>query len=286
MSVTQGAGLRLPFGLSKGQLVSPAQVERGAACGCTCPACGMDLVAKKGLQRAHHFAHASGTECAHGVETALHLAAKEAIAAAQRLWVPEVTLDVATPTAWVISQGQYVPVDEVVLEQREGDVVPDVAVTSGGRRFFVEIAVTHKVGAAKRERLRAKGMSTLEIALPRHYDVTTLDSVADIVVAGTEHKEWVVNVRRDRVFARVVSTALRLPVVVRGLSQVDDCPKAARRARGKAFAYLVDDCSKCQYRLTATRQEVFCLGRPKIRSYAEWKEWRKVRARINNVRGE
>lgn len=244
------------------------------------------MVAKKGLKVTHHFAHASGAECAHAVETALHLAAKEAIAAAERLWVPSVALDVARPSAWVVSEGRYVAVEAVVLEQREGRVIPDVVVTSGGRRFFVEIAVTHKVDATKRERLREMGVSTLEISVERSHSFAGLDDVAAIVVDGTERKKWIVNVKRERLLAKVVATALRLPVVVHGLSQVEGCPLPARKLNGKPAAYLAGDCSACAYRLDSTKQEVLCLGRPKVRSYAEWKEWRDVRVRINNIRGE
>lgn len=286
MSNASVAGLGLPFGIKGGTLVSPNQVARGAACGCTCPACGLALLAKKGTVRAHHFAHASGAECAHGVETALHLAAKEAIAAAKKLWVPSVTLDVARPSEWVISEGRYVSVDEVVIEKREEHVVPDVAVTSGGRRFFVEIAVTHKVGVEKRERLRTMGVSTLEITLDRHYHIATVDDLAGPVVDGTDRKQWIVNTKREKAMAKVGATALRLPIVVRGLSQVDGCPLPAQRARGKGFAYLTTDCKQCKYRLDSSNESVLCLGGPKVASYAEWKEWRATRRRINNIRGE
>ncbi len=38
------------------------EVERGAACGCSCPECGSPLVAKQGNEKDWHFAHEGGQE--------------------------------------------------------------------------------------------------------------------------------------------------------------------------------------------------------------------------------
>jgi competence CoiA-like predicted nuclease len=67
--------LKLPFGLKDNKLVDATQVERGAKCGCSCPACGHPLIARKGNKKINHFAHIKSPECANAVETALHLAA-------------------------------------------------------------------------------------------------------------------------------------------------------------------------------------------------------------------
>ena len=49
-----------------GSTVHVSEVERGAACGYTCPGCGKALVARKGTEVQYHFAHADGEECKHG----------------------------------------------------------------------------------------------------------------------------------------------------------------------------------------------------------------------------
>lgn len=64
----------------KDELVNVIDVPNGSKCNCKCPACKEPLVAKnKGEKRISHFAHKSGTECEHAVETMLHLLAKEKI---------------------------------------------------------------------------------------------------------------------------------------------------------------------------------------------------------------
>ncbi|QIA63562.1 hypothetical protein GT360_08545 [Vibrio astriarenae] len=50
----------IPFGLKNGKYFDVGEVERGRACGCVCPSCKQNLVAKKGPnpdKMIHHFAH-------------------------------------------------------------------------------------------------------------------------------------------------------------------------------------------------------------------------------------
>lgn len=51
--------LRIPFALrlADGSLVGPEAVDRGAACGCSCPSCGLPLIANQGKDKTWHFSH-------------------------------------------------------------------------------------------------------------------------------------------------------------------------------------------------------------------------------------
>lgn len=53
--------------------------KNGLKCECTCICCGDRLIARQGSIKEWHFAHESGADCAGGVESALHLAAKQII---------------------------------------------------------------------------------------------------------------------------------------------------------------------------------------------------------------
>lgn len=64
---------------SEGKLVHVDDVPKGKNCGCICPACKEKLQAKKGPQKAHHFAHQPGVDCPNALETTLHLLAKDKI---------------------------------------------------------------------------------------------------------------------------------------------------------------------------------------------------------------
>ena len=78
-------GGNLIYALSNGKLVSVEDVPAGLKCDCFCPACGEQLVAKKGQKMTHHFAHKAGTNCAFGYQTSLHLLAKDILANARRM---------------------------------------------------------------------------------------------------------------------------------------------------------------------------------------------------------
>lgn len=49
----------VPFGIDKstGHITEVANVPRGAACGCVCPSCGAELLARQGTEKEWHFAH-------------------------------------------------------------------------------------------------------------------------------------------------------------------------------------------------------------------------------------
>ena len=159
----------LIYALSNGTLVSVEDVPAGLKCDCFCPACGEQLVAKKGQKMIHHFAHRAGTNCAFGYQTSLHLLAKEILAHARRMVVPELYLRPDKP--WLrdhlISPAREIFIDDVAVEQNYGSIIPDVAVYADGKKFFVEIYVTHAVDAEKLAKLEQARISTIEIDLSK-----------------------------------------------------------------------------------------------------------------------
>lgn len=78
----------LQYGLRGNELIHIDNVEKGLACNCVCPHCRTQLVAKKGEHNVKHFAHYNLNDCNHGIETALHLMAKDIIARHLKLFVP------------------------------------------------------------------------------------------------------------------------------------------------------------------------------------------------------
>jgi Competence protein CoiA-like family len=111
--------VRLAFGrhAATERIVHVKDVERGAACGCFCPACSEKLVARQGDALAWHFAHASGAQC------------RDALSAAMASWLRQCVLDGAEVVLpkWVFMWGHTrvdVPsppvalkAERVVLEQ-------------------------------------------------------------------------------------------------------------------------------------------------------------------------
>lgn len=88
--------LPLAFGPDGKTLVHARDMPSGLACGCTCPGCGARLEAHHpGPERPgrrhqrHHFQHSGVRACAVGLESAIHLKAKEFLLASDQLRLPD-----------------------------------------------------------------------------------------------------------------------------------------------------------------------------------------------------
>ena len=80
--------LKLVYGIRDGRLRYIDDVERGLKCGCVCPSCEHPLVARRGPVKVPHFAHYQGGDCRKGIETALHLMAKEMLEDRKEIVLP------------------------------------------------------------------------------------------------------------------------------------------------------------------------------------------------------
>ena len=87
--------LKLLFGFKEGVLVHVSSVNSGLKCNCYCPNCNSKLVARKGNIKVHHFAHYNNSNCFSGLETALHLVAKEIFRTAKNIKLPPYSSNVS-----------------------------------------------------------------------------------------------------------------------------------------------------------------------------------------------
>lgn len=207
------------------------EVENGLACGCLCPSCGAPLVAKQGVRTTHHFAHEGDSDCAGGVETALHLAAKEILSHELRMVVPEVY----APAEAMDSSGRVhqskralpaktVSFESVSAEVRLGGVVPDIVATVGGRTLLIEVAVSHFADDAKKSLLRDLGFAAVEIDLSGMAEGWTWHSLTEAIVKQTAAKKWLFNPKADSLY----SDALREAKSLAAIADKENSDRAAR----------------------------------------------------------
>lgn len=210
--------LKIPFGLRDGRLFAAGDVANGLSCGCLCPGCGAKLIAKHPKEKLAHFAHSAQEACSTGYETALHLAAKQALLQRRELYVPSISArqwlhDGGTglrAEAIKVIAPKIITLDSVEAESRgyEG-IIPDIVATHKGKLLFVEVAVTHFVDSVKREKLRRVGVPTLEIDLSRCPELPTLAEIEDLVVREGSNRVWVVNPREKLLQRHVHAEAQR-----------------------------------------------------------------------------
>lgn len=232
--------LKLPYGLRDGQLWHISQVATGLACGCTCPGCDAPLVARNsvGNVKVAHFAHYQALECTTGLQTAIHLAAKDIIAHHKQLCLPGMSgLLTFTPAFWEsfsfdarpyadelfdtlsFMGTEFIPssyetdsyysfparlvaLDEVILEKRTGAIIPDIMVRIDTKWVLVEVAVTHFVDEEKRAKIRAMGLPAIEIDLSKIRRDIGLSDLEELIVRGEQHKQWLNNPEMRRVVSQ------------------------------------------------------------------------------------
>ena len=257
-------GAQLTWAVAEsGELAHVSEVQNGLKCACTCPVCDGALIARQGKIKEHHFAHASGEECRHAAETALHLAAKDILAKRKEIVVPEVAVKASYgfPRIVVAPQRRYA-IESAEVERKTGSIIPDVIVEVGGRQLLVEVTVTHGVDDAKLTRIRELGLSCLEIDLSDAPRDLGREELEKIVVDGSAQKRWLHNVHANAARNKMLAEATLLPSVERGLAwHVDECPIPARVWKGKPYANVVDDCIGCEHMLAASGDVgVICDG--------------------------
>ncbi len=191
--------LRWALDKNSKKLVSIIDAEKGIKCNCICPACGVKLVAHKAGIITHHFKHHRTDECTAGIETAIHLKAKEIIASAKKIKLPslEARANYGEFTSFVpILTPTVIFLDEVRCEKKEGKIIPDIIATYKGNNLLIEIAVTHFVDRKKRNIIRGQGISCIEIDLHELHksDKNITDKeLAKHIIENTDNKIWIHN---------------------------------------------------------------------------------------------
>lgn len=250
--------LRVPFGLRDGRMWRPQEVAGGLACGCSCPGCRKPLVARNGgtLVRPH-FAHDAGHACVHGLETAVHLMAKQILQSVSTLTLPEWrgALDMPNPPVMRDREGTKhvgdrvdipsvrVALHEVRIEQAVADYRPDVLAVDDTGELLIEIRVHHKVDDLKRRKVQSDGRRMIEIDLSslRLADIEDADAFERAVLHDHRNRLWLSNpaaaeawrASRERLARRVAAyeRTLQAPVRERPIGEPLAVPMGRASAR-------------------------------------------------------
>ena len=255
---------RLPYGLKDNQLVSIHDVQKGLDCECVCPACKTRLLAKKGDKNIHHFAHYRGQDCPNGLETTLHLKAKEIISKASYFNLPPVKLLQFGDPLFSTKRLYFQKVD---IEKSVRNVIPDALLYVKGRRqpIALEFTVTNSPDKFKIRRLYELQLPSIEIDLKKIYneqikkekkwnETQFIWSIIEDIV----HKSWIFNPRVYRLENQVKEEA-KIKKVRSYENQygnqyyyVNDCPQIKRTWKyaltsNKSYANIFQDCLHCKY---------------------------------------
>ena len=226
---------KLHYGLLDGKLVSIDDVQRGLECNCVCPSCGTALIARKGAKREHHFAHASNINCTGGVETALHMLAKNLLFTYKAIFLPDIDKK---------NKGTLRQYQTAELECRDyGTFIPDAVLKNGSEVLAIEILVTHAVDEKKEEKIKEAQLPSLEIDLSDLIEHYNADTVMNAILSG-ENTRWIFNpdiARREK--EKMVRDGLcdHLPSVCGVYQHFYKCPQL------KHLVSITSHCNKCTY---------------------------------------
>lgn len=189
-----------------GSAAAIKDVPRGRACNCVCFACDMPMIARQGDLKKWSFAHAARTQavCEWAAETALHYAMKEIIAEEKRMFVPQFDLTVKRTTSYgeEVSRSMSVPgrlvrLESVMLEHTVNPIRPDVVATSGDKRIFIEVIVTHGVDERKRGHIQRIGASAVTIDLRNHQRTVDREMLRQVLLQPRSGTTWVFHRREE-----------------------------------------------------------------------------------------
>lgn len=190
--------LTVPFGLQDGRLRFVGDVPLGLECGCTCPECGENLIARnrdfEGRKRVRHFQHARASLCPGGLETAVHRMAKEVLNTADAFVMPR------WASGDVVIEPRVLSVVDSRLEVSllDGATRPDVLLHGFSTdiefdQLCVEVRVHHAVDETKSELLATHGLDVVEIDLSGLDDETLADPDAfrREVLENADNRRWI-----------------------------------------------------------------------------------------------
>lgn len=214
----------IPFALdANGHLIDIFSAPRGLACNCTCPGCGAPMLAKQGHRNAWHFAHVTESDCQAGYESGIHLAVKQIISEERSLLLPQcnvirsfdkpdfeyVSPDIVSAveaneyqnferTGYARLPSCLVSFDAVLVEQTEGNIRPDLIGVVGGKRLYIEVAVTHFIDDEKRLKIRKRQTPAIEIQIPEPDNENwSFERLKVLCLQSTDSKVWVNNPRAE-----------------------------------------------------------------------------------------
>ena len=255
---------KLPYGLRDNELLTIEEVESGLGCNCVCPACEKQLIARKGDVKAHHFAHYKSEDCLSGLETALHKLSKEIISKSKIFTTPILYYP---NTHFEIFEEIEIPIDNVILEKKVGEFIPDIVIETKGKKLLIEIVVSNSVSWQKLQRIKSENLPTIEIyakhlleRLYLHKDFGLQDNLFETeLISGTKYKRWLHNPKISKIKQNLKDNYAEIKKVKSFKSEeigyynfVEDCPLKKKiwksgKNIGKPYASIDYDCNACEY---------------------------------------
>ncbi len=202
MEFAEQSHLHLRYALQKGTesyLRFVDDVPRGQKCNCVCPYCKVDLMAKKGQIKEHHFAHKNNKNCTGARMTALHIMAQNVLAETKQVMLPEYNGNYYKHCA-ELKTFERVEKEQICRNEdsmRRPDCI-GYNDTKGGN-IWIEIYCRHKIDETKKAEIRAQQQYCIEIDFSDLLKTNYSEEDVKNRLLETCHREWICCPRYDEI---------------------------------------------------------------------------------------
>ncbi len=241
----------LTFALTAGgDTVHISEVQRGAECGCVCPGCGRPLIARKGTEVEHHFAHADGEECKNGYRNSLFLAFRRAAAEVGRIRLPAYEKNRSMSDdgsgLHVLIPETVTPIDRLDFTRKGGDTITGLLIVRGKRHLIIRLLTDFSGTSGSRARLKEVGISVAEIDLTREEKID-MESARRYFTDLPKNFYWLYNAKAEKVWEDMTALCARHPVQKKEkMLFTYACPIAANRTDGISCD-VNQKCARCPF---------------------------------------
>lgn len=170
-----------------GKMVYVDDVPGGASCGCICPSCRENVIARHGNERAHGFAHESkkrGANLNMCLKVITFKLAEQIIATEKRICLP---------SYYGIFRSKKISFEKVEINdsfERE-DRQPDIlATTEDNQKYLIEFCFEDDV--RRKQKIDYIGLNCLEINLSGQ-KINNRDSLRDFLLNREDDRKWLNN---------------------------------------------------------------------------------------------
>ena len=134
-----------------------------------------------------------------------------------------------------------------MLEQKVDDIIPDILVTCDGKRFIVEIYVTHAVDDEKKQKIQDLQISAVEIDLSRFHHEMIDKEILKQELCNTDNFSWVYDADRDLIEQKkavIQQFGMKIQIDPSGYVK---CPFASQKTGGLPCFTNFRFCKGCSY---------------------------------------
>ncbi len=205
--------MKVPFGLQKStdKFVDVAEVENGKKCGCKCPSCELNLIARQGAITDWHFAHDTSNdvnnryeECEYSYHESVRLMLRNLIAEGNKLLVPDFPLtNVLTNQTILVTKQQTINYEQPIMDITTSNIKGflDVVTTVSGQRLGLFISHDGRKLVTEDD-LSYDLVGLIELNIQhvqlRQPDMSSRECLSLWLETQPSHKRWVFHAREKK----------------------------------------------------------------------------------------